>query len=492
MMAGYLPRRIRIFLERGKGMVEFDLISVNKAINSFVWGPVMLALLVGTGIYLSIRVGFIQFSKAGYWWKNTIGRIFKKSEAGEGEITPMQAVSTALASTVGTGNIAGVTGAIILGGPGAVFWMWVSALFGMVTKFSEVTLAVKYRERNEKGDWCGGPMYYIKNGLGPRWRWLGTVFAVLGAIAAFGIGNIAQVHSIADSVKSVAVAFNEDAMNKEILICLVTGVLVAIFVALVLLGGVKRIGQVTEKLVPGMAAIYIVCALAVVIVNAKYIPAVFASIFQGAFNPAAVTGGAAGITVKLAMTKGVGRGVFSNEAGLGSAPIAHAATSERNPVRQGLYGIFEVFMDTIVICTLTSLVVLCSGAAAGNFGNEAVAGVPTAVAGFASVFGDKIGSIILAVGLLLFATSTILGWALYGTRCAEFLFGSGIIRPYQILFCLVVVAGAVADLTLVWDISDTLNGLMAIPNLIAVLLLSPAVIKLTREHFAAVRSGKLS
>ena len=446
-----------------------QFMKINTAVNGFVWGPVMLALLVGTGIYLSIAVGFIQFTKIGYWWKNTIGKIFKKGEAGDGEITPLQAVSTALASTVGTGNIAGVTGAIILGGPGAVFWMWVSALFGMVTKFSEVTLAVKYRERNEKGDWCGGPMYYIKNGLGPKWKWLGTVFAVLGAIAAFGIGNIAQVNSIADSVKSVAIAFNEDAANKEMLICLITGICVAIFVALVLLGGVKRIGQVTEKLVPGMAVIYIVCALIVVFANASQVPAVFASIFKGAFNPAAVTGGAAGIGIKLAMTKGVGRGVFSNEAGLGSAAITAACTSEKNPVKQGLYGIFEVFMDTIVICTLTALVVLCSGAADGHYGNNAA------------------GSLILAVGLLLFATSTILGWALYGTRCAEFLFGSKIIRPYQIIFCLVVVAGAVADLTLVWDISDTLNGLMSIPNLIALLLLSPVVIKLTREHFAGLR-----
>ena len=311
--------------------------------------------------------------------------------------------------------------------------------------------------------------------------------AVLGAIAAFGIGNIAQVNSIADSVKSVAIAFNEDAANKEMLICLITGICVAIFVALVLLGGVKRIGQVTEKLVPLMAVIYIVCALVVVFANISAVPGVFASIFKGAFNPAAVTGGAAGMSIKLAMTKGVGRGVFSNEAGLGSAPIAHAATSERNPVKQGLYGIFEVFMDTIVICTLTALVVLCSGAAAGSYGNEDLAGVPTAVAGFATVFGDKAGSLILAVGLLLFATSTILGWALYGTRCAEFLFGSKIIRPYQIVFCLVVVAGAVADLKLVWDISDTLNGLMSIPNLIALLLLSPVVIKVTKEHFAGLR-----
>ena len=463
------------------------IIAVNSAINGFVWGPIMLALLVGTGVYLSIRVGFIQFSKIGYWWKNTIGKIFKKSEAGKGEITPLQAVSTALASTVGTGNIAGVTGAIILGGPGAVFWMWISALFGMVTKFAEVTLAVKYRERNEKGDWCGGPMYYIKNGLGANWKWLGVIFSVFGALAAFGIGNIAQINSIASSVKSVAVAFNENAAQFDKIICLITGIVVAVFVALVLIGGVKRIGQVTEKLVPGMAAVYIICALIVVIVNAGQIPGVFAAIFKGAFNPSAVVGGAVGISMKLAITKGVGRGVFSNEAGLGSAPIAHAAAHCDGPVEQGVYGIFEVFMDTIVICTLTSLVVLCSGVATGNYGNNDLAGVPTAVAGFATVFGDKLGSIILAVGLLLFATSTILGWALYGTRCAEFLFGSKIIRPYEVIFCLVCIAGAVADLKLVWDISDTLNGLMAIPNLIAVLLLSPVVIKLTKEHFVGLK-----
>ena len=465
-----------------------DLIaSINSAINGFVWGVPMLVLLVGTGILMTLRTRGVQFRKFGYAMKNTIGKIFHKTAAGKGEMTPFQAMSTALAGTVGTGNIAGITTAVTLGGPGAIFWLWITALIGMCTKYAEVTLAVKFRERNKHGDWVGGPMYYIKNGLGPKWKWLGTVFAVLGAIAAFGIGNIAQVNSIADSVKSVAIAFNEDAANKEMLICLITGICVAIFVALVLLGGVKRIGQVTEKLVPGMAVIYIVCALVVVFANLSAVPGVFASIFKGAFNPAAVTGGAAGMSIKLAMTKGVGRGVFSNEAGLGSAPIAHAATSERNPVKQGLYGIFEVFMDTIVICTLTALVVLCSGAAAGSYGNEDLAGVPTAVAGFSSVFGDKVGSLILAVGLLLFATSTILGWALYGTRCAEFLFGSKIIRPYQIIFCLIVVAGAVADLTLVWDISDTLNGLMSIPNLIALLLLSPVVIKLTREHFAGLR-----
>ena len=456
------------------------IIEINSAVNGFVWGPIMLALLVGTGIYLSFRVGFIQFSKIGYWWKNTIGKIFQKSEAGEGEITPLQAVSTALASTVGTGNIAGVTGAIILGGPGAVFWMWISALFGMVTKFAEVTLAVKYRERNEKGDWCGGPMYYIKNGLGPKWKWLGVIFSVFGALAAFGIGNISQINSIASSVNSVAVAFHENAKEFDTIIGLITGVVIAIFVALVLLGGVKRIGQVTEKLVPGMAAIYIVCALVVVIANAGTIPGVLASIFQGAFNPSAVVGGAVGVTMKLAITKGVGRGVFSNEAGLGSAPIAHAATSEKNPVRQGLYGIFEVFMDTIVICTLTAFAVLMSGTPI-EYGKPA--GVLLTNAAFAMTYG-KYASVVVAIGLSLFAGSTILSWGLYGTRCAEYLFGAKVIKPYQILFCIIVIIGSVMELSLAWDIADTLNACMAIPNLIGLLLLSPVVIKLTKEYSA--------
>ena len=466
------------------------IVEINGIINGFVWGPVMLALLVGTGVYLTVRTGFPQITKFGHAMKNTIGKIFKKTDAGDGEVTPLQAVSTALAATVGTGNIAGVTGAIILGGPGAVFWMWISALFGMCTKFAEVLLAIKYRERNEAGDWVGGPMYYIKNGLGANWKWLGVVFSAFGALAAFGIGNISQINSIASSVNSVAQAFVPSAKEHASIIALVTGVIIAVFCALILIGGLKRIGQVTERLVPGMAAIYIICALIVVIVNAGAIPGVLKSIFVGAFNPQAVTGGAVGITVRLAITKGVGRGVFSNEAGLGSAPIAHAASSEKDPVKQGLYGIFEVFMDTIVICTLTAMVVLCSGVATGNFGNNDLAGANTTIAGFSTVFGPKLGSTLLAVGLLLFATSTLLSWALYGTRCAEFLFGSKIIRPYQALFCLVIIAGAVADLKLVWDISDTLNGLMAIPNLIAVLLLSPVVIKLTKEYFSKVKAGE--
>jgi len=460
------------------------IIQINKTINNFVWGPIMLALLVGTGVYMTLRTGGLQFTKFGYALKNTLGRIFDKTKAGKGEITPFQAVSTALSSTVGTGNIAGVTGAIVLGGPGAVFWMWVSALFGMCTKYSEVVLAVKYRERNAKGDWCGGPMYYIKNGLGKNWKWLGAIFSVFGAFTALGTGNLTQINSIASSVNAVAQAFSPAAADKSQTIALITGIVVALFVGLVLLGGVKRIGQVTEKLVPIMALIYIICALIVIVVNADTIPTVFTNIFHYAFTPEAFAGGVYGMTLRLCITKGVSRGVFSNEAGLGSAPIAHASTSETNPVKQGLYGIFEVFMDTIVICTLTALVVMCSGAADNVWGNSDFAGANTTIVGFQSVFGAKAGSLLLAVGLLLFATSTILGWALYGVRCTEFLLGSKAIKPYEIIFCIVVVIGAVTKLSLVWDIADTLNGLMAIPNLIGVLLLSPVVVKLTKEHFA--------
>ena len=457
-----------------------QFMKINTAVNGFVWGPVMLVLLVGTGVYLSIAVGFIQFTKIGYWWKNTIGKIFKKGEAGDGEITPLQAVSTALASTVGTGNIAGVTGAIILGGPGAVFWMWVSALFGMVTKFSEVTLAVKYRERNEKGDWCGGPMYYIKNGLGPKWKWLGGVFAVLGAIAAFGIGNISQMNSIASSVTSAVTTIAPATVGKEGTIALIAGIIMAIVCFVTYIGGIKRVGEVTEKLVPVMAIIYIVSSLVLIFIHIGNFPEIIRQIVVGAFNPSAIVGGALGIGVIEAMKRGVSRGVFSNEAGLGSAPMAHAAAETPGPIQQGLYGIFEVFADTTVICTMTSLVILMSGTPI-EYGQPA--GVELTNAAFAMTYG-KYASVVVAIGLSLFAGSTILSWGLYGTRCAEYLFGSKVIKPYQILFCIVVVMGAVMDLSLAWDISDTLNACMAIPNLIGLLLLSPVVIKLAKEYSA--------
>ena len=450
-------------------------------VNSFAWGPIMLVLLVGTGVYLSIRVGFIQFTRIGYWMRNTFGKIFKKQQAGAGEVTPLQAVTTALAATVGTGNIAGVTGAIVAGGPGAVFWMWVSALFGMVTKYAEVLLSVKYRERNEKGDWVGGPMYYIKNGLGKNWAWLGTVFCIFGFIAAFGIGNMTQINTIASSINTAIDAFGGNVEASSVMLFGQT-----VPVSSIVIGGMKRIGQVTEKLVPVMAIIYIIASLIVLIVNFKYIGQAFGLIFGNAFSVQAAFGGAVGIAFKTIVQKGVARGVFSNEAGLGSAPIAHAASSETDPVKQGMYGIFEVFMDTIVICSLTALVVLlgyCSGAVApawgGSGGTDLVSGA------FGSVLGNKAGALIVAVGITLFALSTLLSWSLYGVRCFEYLFGVKFSMIYKVFFVVAVVIGATLKLSIVWDIADTLNGLMAIPNLIAVLGLSGVVIKLTKDHFSA-------
>ena len=435
-------------------------------------------------------MGFLQFRKFGYAMKNTIGKVFQKSEAGEGEVTPFQAVSTALAATVGTGNIAGVTGAICVGGPGAVFWMWVSALFGMVTKYAEVVLAVRYRERNAQGDWVGGPMYYIRNGLGKGWNWLACVFCVLGALAAFGIGNMTQVNTIASSINTAidsfggsTAAYTVELFGQTVPISSVmTGCVIAMIVGMVLFGGIKRIGAVAEKMVPVMAAIYIVASLIVVGGNLGSLGTVFGMIFKGAFSAEAALGGAFGITIMTTIQKGVGRGVFSNEAGLGSAPMAHAASSEKDPVKQGLYGIFEVFMDTIVICTLTALTLLCGAGDKIVWGESA--GAELIAASFSSMFGAQMGSMMVAVGITLFALSTILSWSLYGSRCFEFLTGGKGVRAYQILFVIVVVIGATLKLDLVWNIADTLNGFMAVPNLVALLGLSPVVVKLTKAYFS--------
>ena len=461
-------------------------------LNGIAWGPWMLVLLVGTGVYLSIRVGFLQFRKFGYAMRNTLGKIFTKQEAGEGEVTPFQAVATALAATVGTGNIAGVTGAICVGGPGAVFWMWISALFGMVTKYAEVVLAIRYRERNAQGDWVGGPMYYIRNGMGKQWNWLSMVFCVLGALAAFGIGNMTQVNTIASSINTAidsfggsTAAYSVELLGQSIPISsIMTGAVVAMVVGMVLFGGIKRIGAVSERMVPVMAAIYILASLIIIGTHVSSIGSVFAMIFKGAFSADAALGGVFGITIMTTIQKGVGRGVFSNEAGLGSAPMAHAASSETDPVKQGLYGIFEVFMDTIVICTLTALTLLCGAQDKIVWGQSA--GAELISASFSSVFGAQIGSSIVAVGISLFALSTILSWSLYGTRCCEFLLGSKAAKVYQILFVAVILVGATLELELVWNIADTLNGFMAIPNLIALLGLSPVVIKLTKDYFAKV------
>ena len=463
--------------------------SINSAINSVVWGVPMLVLLVGGGLLLTIRTFGVQFRKFGYAMKNTLGKVFTKTEAKEGEITPFQAMSTALAGTVGTGNIAGITTAITLGGPGTLFWLWITALIGMATKYSEVLLAVKFRERNQYGDWVGGPMYYIKNGLGKNWKWLGVIFCVFAALAAFGIGNAVQVGNITDSINTVITSFNPNFQGRET-VNIVLGIILMGLTALVLFGGIKRLGAVTEKLVPVMAVIYIVACLVVIVYYAGTLPAVFAKIFTGAFSPEGVTGGAVG-SIVLVITWGVKRGVFSNEAGLGSAPMAHAATSETDCVKQGLYGIFEVFMDTIVICTLSGLTILCAAEAGAlnlNIGTEGTTALNAQALG--SVFTSQGGSLVIAVGLALFAFSTILGWALYGSRCCEFLFGAKSIKIYQIVFILVIFVGATMKLDLAWSIADTLNGLMALPNLIALVALSGVVVKETKRHFSEVASKK--
>lgn len=461
--------------------------SINKWLNGVVWGIPMMCLILGTGVYLCIRCGFPQFAHFGHIMKNTLGKAFEKSEAKEGSVSPFKAMCTALAASIGTGNIAGVSGAIAIGGPGAVFWMWMSALLGMCTKFAEVTLSIKYRQRNEKGDWVGGPMYYIQNGLGKKWKWLASVFAVFGALAAFGIGNMTQVNTICSTVGGAIKNFVPD-VNLTI-VAWVVGALCAVLASIVYLGGIEAIGDVCALLVPVMAIIYILASIAVIVMNISAVPEAFGAIFKGAFNPAAVSGGLAGVGIKMAITKGVGRGIFSNEAGLGSAPIAHAAADVDHPVKQGMFGVFEVFMDTIVVCTMTAMVVLLGvGVQNIEYGNDI--GAQLTINGFMSVFGDKIPGVVVAVCLTMFAFSTVLTWGLYGTRCMEYLFNYKAAKVYQIIFCGVMIIGGVIKLQLAWNIADTLNGLMAIPNLIALLLLSPVVIKLTKEYFRGVKAAK--
>lgn len=467
-----------------------DIITnVNAKINGFVWGLPMMVLILGVGIYLTVRCGFPQFAHFGHIMKNTLGKALEKTDAKEGSVSPFKAMCTALAASIGTGNIAGVSGAIALGGPGAVFWMWISALLGMCTKYAEVTLAIKYRERNEKGDWVGGPMYYIKNGLGKNWKWLGVIFAVFGALAAFGIGNMTQINTIASTINTAISQFVDTSASTQTIIAWVVAIICAIIVAIVLLGGIQRLADVTSLLVPVMAVIYIVASIIVIIVNIGAIPQAFKAIFVGAFNPSAIVGGAVGIGIKTAITKGVGRGIFSNEAGLGSAPIAHAAADVDHPVKQGIFGVFEVFMDTVVVCTMTALVVLL-GVGVDNVVYGVGIGADLTIQGFMSVFPGKASATAAAICLSLFALSTVLTWALYGTRCVEFLLGYKASKVYQVIFCLFACIAGTVSLQLAWDIADTLNGLMAIPNLIAVALLSPQVIKLTKEYFSGVKAKK--
>ena len=442
--------------------------SINNVVNNFIWGVPAMICIVGVGLLLSIRTGFLQIRKFPYAMKVTIGRMLKKREASDGALTPFQAVCTALAATVGTGNIAGVAGAIAIGGPGAVFWMWISALLGMCTKFSEVTLAVHFREKNAEGDLVGGPMYYIKNGLKKQWHWLAYLFAAFGVLTVFGTGNATQVNTITTAIDSALYNYGVISEQNVSTLNLVIGIILAVLIGLILLGGIKRIGQVAEKLVPFMAVIYIILAIGVVILNYRNIPTVFASIFKGAFSPASVTGGAVG-SFFMSMKKGVSRGIFSNEAGLGSSPIMHGASACCEPHQQGMWSVFEVFLDTVVCCTLTALVILTSKAE--NYSvNKA----------FEHIFGSY-SNVFILVCISLFAFCTIIGWYYCGETAYRYVSKNRYVRIYTFMYSALTAIGAVLALEAVWTVSDIFNGLMAFPNLLALLLLSNFVKK--HKHF---------
>ena len=450
------------------------IMNINNAINGVVWGPIMLTLLIGTGLLLSVRMGFPQFTKFVYVMKNTIGSMFssKQRTGDDAGVSPFQAVATAMAGTIGTGSITGVATAIVSGGPGAVFWMWISALLGMVTKYSEILLSLHFREKNDKGQYVGGPMYYIQNGLG--WKWLAMIFAFFVAVACLGTGNATQGNSIAMALESTM------GINP-----MITGVVMTIIVGAVILGGIRRIAAVNEKLVPFMAVFYVIVAAVALILNAPKIPAALALIVHEAFNFQSAAGGVAGYGIMMAMRYGFARGVFSNEAGLGSAPIAHASSSAKNPVDQAMWGMFEVFFTTIIICTCTALVILTSGALETGLSGSALS-----IAAYNSVI-PGIGGICVTLGTVLFATSTILGWAYYGEKAIEYLSNknSTAVQAYRILYTLIVFvgcAGGAGSLDLIWAISDTSNGLMAIPNLIGIVGLSGIVVKTTKEYFSKV------
>jgi len=443
--------------------MEF-LTNLVAEINDIVWGPFMLVLILGTGLFLMIGLKFMPLRHLAYGFRMLWqGR---KSDA-KGDITPFNALMTSLSATIGTGNIAGVGTAIAIGGPGAIFWMWCTALVGMATKYAEAVLAVKYREVDEEGNHVGGPMYYIKNGLKGHWAWLGTAFAIFGAMAGFGIGNMVQANSVADAMEAnLGVPF------------WLTGMVMAALVFAVLIGGIKRIAQVAGKLVPFMALAYIAGGLIVILFNISEVPAALMLIVKSAFTPTAATGGFAGAAVMVAIQMGVARGIFSNEAGLGSAPIAHAAAQTDDPVRQGTIAMLGTFIDTLIVCTITALVIIISGQwSSGASGAElSAAAFGAGLPGF--------GQWVVTFGLMIFAFTTMLGWSVYGERCVEYLFGVKSIIPFRFLWVLVIPMGAMVKLSFVWLVADTLNALMAIPNLIALLLLSPVVFKLTKAYFA--------
>ncbi len=453
---------------------------LNQAVNSFVWGVPAMICIIGVGLVLSVKTGFLQIRKFPYMLRTTIGKMFHKKEASAGAMTPFQAVCTALAATVGTGNVAGVAGAIAIGGPGAVFWMWISAFLGMCTKFAEVTLAVHFRERNAQGDYVGGPMYYIKNGLGPGFMWLAVTYSILGILTVFGTGNATQVNTITAAINTALLNYGLIGPEALKTVNLIIGIVIMAVVLLVLVGGIRRIGRVTERLVPFMAALYVILAVGVLIIHGDRVPGVLAMIVKSAFTPAAFTGGLVGSMFE-SMKRGVSRGIFSNEAGLGTGSIAHASADTEDAVQQGYWGIFEVFADTIVICTLTALVILCSGVSI-SYGAPAAAELT--IGGFTLVYGNWV-SLFTALAMCCFAFSTIIGWGLYGTRCCEFVFGSRYNRLFMVVYSLMAIVGATMDLGLLWSVAETFNGLMAIPNLIALFLLSGTVV----SAVPAVRDG---
>ncbi len=434
-------------------------------VNSIAWGPWMLALILGTGLFLMVGLKLMPLSRLGYGFRMLWSG---RKSAGEGDITPFNALMTSLSATIGTGNIAGVATAIFLGGPGALFWMWCTALVGMATKYAEAVLAVRFREVDEENNHIGGPMFYIKNGLGSKWVWLGTVFAVFGAFAGFGIGNTVQANSVADALNA-----------KFAIPHIATGIVMAILAALVLIGGIRRIAEVAGKLVPFMAITYVLAGLIVIIMNIGAVPDAVVLIVKSAFNPVAATGGFAGAAVWAAIRFGVARGVFSNEAGLGSAPIAHAAAKTDSPVRQGTVAMLGTFLDTIIVCSITGLVIVITGAWTGG-----ETGASLSAAAFELALPGY-GGYIVTLGLALFAFTTLLGWSFYGEKCVEYLFGVRSIVPFRVLWIIAVPIGAVAKLDFIWLVADTLNALMALPNLIALLLLSPVVFKLTKDYFAS-------
>ncbi|MDE0411342.1 MAG: sodium:alanine symporter family protein [Gammaproteobacteria bacterium] len=435
--------------------------SILSQLSSFIWGPVMLALLLGVGIYLTIGLKLVPWLKIGHGFSLLLSG---KADKDQGEISPFQALMTALSATIGTGNIAGVATAIFLGGPGAVFWMWITALFGMATKYGEAVLAVKYREVDAEGRRVGGPMYYIKNGLGENWKWLGFLFALFGTVAAFGIGNMVQSNSVSDALHS------NFGLSPTI-----TGIVLALLVGLVILGGIKRIGDVAGKLVPIMAIAYVLGSLIIIFANFMHVGEALKLIVTSAFSSTAATGGFAGAAVWAAIRFGVARGVFSNEAGLGSAPIAHAAAQTNDPVRQGMIGMLGTFIDTLIVCTMTALVILLTGAWTSG---ETGASLSTLAYGQ----GIAGGNYIVTFGLVVFAFTTLLGWSYYGERCAEFIFGVRVIIPYRILWVIAILTGALIKLELVWLLADVMNGFMAVPNLIALALLSPIIFRITQEY----------